>query len=161
VIIIPNNEIMLRDIINYTTITEKIRVRIDIGIAYDADMQKAKKIMQQAADSAGWVAKSPPPKVVLRNFGESSVDLQLRVWIANPRKRMDTISYITDKVKELFDEQGVEIPYPKRDVYVTEKAKIDSKFKLPCQSPDLYWLISGIRRMALDARCRNSIDFIK
>jgi small-conductance mechanosensitive channel len=88
-------------------------------------MQKAKKIMLQAADSAGWVAKSPPPKVVVRNFGESSVDLQLRVWIANPRKRMDTISYITDKVKELFDEQGVEIPYPKRDVYVTQKAKID------------------------------------
>jgi small-conductance mechanosensitive channel len=118
VIIIPNNEIMLRDIINYTTITEKIRVRIDIGIAYDANMQKAKNIMLQAADSAGWVAKEPPPKVVVRNLGESSVDLQLRVWIANPRKRMDTISFITDKVKELFDEQGVEIPYPKRDVYV-------------------------------------------
>jgi len=121
VIIIPNNEIMLRDIINYTTITEKIRVRIDIGIAFDADMKKAKTIMLQAADSAAWVAKNPPPKVVVRNFGESSVDLQLRVWIANPRKRMDTISYITDKVKELFDEQGVEIPYPKRDIYVKGK----------------------------------------
>jgi small-conductance mechanosensitive channel len=121
VIIIPNNEIMLRDIINYTTITEKIRVRIDIGIAYDAEMQKAKNIMLQAADSVGWVAKDPPPKVVVRNFGESSVDLQLRVWIENPRKRMDTISYITDKVKELFDEQGVEIPYPKRDIYIKGK----------------------------------------
>jgi small-conductance mechanosensitive channel len=121
VIIIPNNEIMLRDIINYTTISEKIRVRIDIGIAFDADMKKAKNIMLQAADSAGWVEKDPPPKVVVRNFGESSVDLQLRVWIANPRKRMDTISYITDKVKELFDEQGVEIPYPKRDIYVKER----------------------------------------
>ena len=121
VIIIPNNEIMLRDIINYTTITEKIRVRIDIGIAYDAEMQKAKNIMLQAADSAGWVAKDPPPKVVVRNFGESAVDLQLRVWIENPRKRMDTVSYITDKVKELFDEQGVEIPYPKRDIYVKGK----------------------------------------
>jgi small-conductance mechanosensitive channel len=121
VIIIPNNEIMLRDIINYTTITEKIRVRIDIGIAYDAEMQKAKDIMLQAADSVGWVAKDPPPKVVVRNFGESSVDLQLRVWIENPRKRMDTISYITDKVKELFDEQGVEIPYPKRDIYIKGK----------------------------------------
>ncbi|MCP4629123.1 MAG: mechanosensitive ion channel [bacterium] len=59
--------------------------------------------------------------MVVRNLGESSVDLQLRVWIANPRKRMDTISFITDKVKELFDEQGVEIPYPKRDVYVKGK----------------------------------------
>jgi small-conductance mechanosensitive channel len=121
VIIIPNNEIMLRDIINYTTISDKIRVRIDIGIAYDADMQKAKKIMLQAADSADWVSKAPPPKVVVRNFGEFTVDLQLRVWIANARKRMDTISYITDKVKEIFDEQGVEIPYPKRDIYIKGK----------------------------------------
>jgi small-conductance mechanosensitive channel len=67
------------------------------------------------------VAKDPPPKVVVRNFAESAVDLQLRVWIENPRKRMDTVSYITDKVKELFDEQGVEIPYPKRDIYVKGK----------------------------------------
>ena len=118
VIIIPNNEIMLRDIINYTTISEKIRVRIDIGIAYDADMQKAKNIILQVADSTEWVSKEPPPKVVVRKFGESAVDLQLRVWINDARRRMSTISYITDRVKSSFDEQGIEIPYPKRDVYV-------------------------------------------
>jgi small-conductance mechanosensitive channel len=118
VIIIPNNEIMLRDIINYTTISEKIRVRINIGIAYDADMQKAKNIILEVADSTEWVSNDPPPKVVVRKFGESAVDLQLRVWIHDARRRMSTISYITDRVKSSFDEQGIEIPYPKRDVYV-------------------------------------------
>ena len=118
VIIIPNNEIMLRDIINYTAISEKIRVRINIGIAYDADIQKAKDIILKVADSTEWVSKTPLPKVVVRNFGESSVDLQLRVWIDDARKRMDTISYITDRTKAAFDEQGVEIPYPKRDIYI-------------------------------------------
>ena len=118
VIIIPNNEIMLRDIINYTAISEKIRVRINIGIAYDTDIQKAKDIILQVADSTEWVSKTPLPKVVVRNFGESSVDLQLRVWIDDARKRMDTISYITDRTKAAFDEQGVEIPYPKRDIYI-------------------------------------------
>jgi small-conductance mechanosensitive channel len=121
VIIIPNNEIMLRDIINYTTITEKIRVRINIGIAYDADMQLAKDIILKVADSAAWVAKHPPAAVVVKNFGDSSVDLQLRVWIDDARKRMHTISYITDRVKTAFDEQGVEIPYPKRDIYIKGK----------------------------------------
>ena len=121
VIIIPNNEIMLRDIINYTTITEKIRVRINIGIAYDADMQMAKDIILKVADSAAWVAKHPPAAVVVKNFGDSSVDLQLRVWIDDARKRMHTISYITDRVKTVFDEQGVEIPYPKRDIYIKGK----------------------------------------
>ena len=118
VIIIPNNEIMLRDIINYTTISEQIRVRINIGIAYDADMQLAKDIIVKVANSADWVAKQPPPKVVVRHFGESAVDLQLRVWIHDARQRMNTISYITDRVKSAFDQHGVEIPYPKRDVYV-------------------------------------------
>jgi small-conductance mechanosensitive channel len=118
VIIIPNNEIMLRDIINYTTISEKIRVRINIGIAYDANVQQAKDIILQVAATAKWVSADPPPKVVVRNFGESSVDLQLRVWIADARRRMDTISYITDRIKAAFDEQGIEIPYPKRDIYI-------------------------------------------
>ena len=87
---------MVRDIINYTTITEKIRLRINIGIAYDADMQTAKDIILNVADSAEWVAKEPPPVVVVRNFGDSSVDLQLRGWIDDARKRMRTISTITE-----------------------------------------------------------------
>ena len=125
VIIIPNNEIMLRDIINYTTISEKIRVRINIGIAYDADMQKAKSIILEVADSTEWVANDPPPKVVVRKFGESAVDLQLRVWIHDARRRMSTISHITDRVKSSFDEQGIEIPYPKRDVYVKTGSPVE------------------------------------
>jgi len=121
VIIIPNNEIMKRDIVNYTIITSKIRVRVNIGVAYDTDIEKAKNAIIQTAQSADWISKEPPPRVVVRNFGESSVDLQLRVWINDARKRMDTISYITDKVKETFDKLGIEIPYPKRDIIITQK----------------------------------------
>jgi small-conductance mechanosensitive channel len=122
VIIIPNNEIMLRDIINYTIISEDIRLRINIGIAYDADLQKAKHAILKVAQATEGVADDPPPKVVVRNFGESSVDLQLRVWIHDARRRMDTISYITDKIKEVFDTEGIEIPYPKRDIIITHKS---------------------------------------
>jgi len=121
IIIIPNNEIMKRDIVNYTIISTKIRVRINLGIGYDADIAKAKDLIVEVAASADWISKEPPPVVVVKNFGESSVDLQLRVWIKNARKRMDTISYITDKVKEAFDKGGIEIPYPKRDITITNK----------------------------------------
>ena len=121
VIVIPNNEIMKRDIINYTIISSKIRVRINIGLAYDANLPKAKKIILDIADGIEWIATEPKPKVVVRLFGESSVDLQVRVWIKNARKRMDTISEITDRVKEAFDRQGIEIPYPKRDITITHR----------------------------------------
>jgi small-conductance mechanosensitive channel len=127
VIIIPNNEIMKRDIVNYTIMTSKIRVRINIGVAYDADLKKAKALISKVAESADWVAKDPPPKVVVRNFGESSVDLQLRVWIEDARKRMDVIDAITDEVKEAFDREGIEIPYPKRDINI--------KYVSPAETP--------------------------
>ncbi|MBW1797193.1 MAG: mechanosensitive ion channel family protein [Deltaproteobacteria bacterium] len=119
VIIIPNNEIMMRDIINYTTITKEIRVRIPIGIAYDADIKKAKALIIKVALELDWAMREPAPKVVVRNFGESAVDLQARIWISNPRRRMDTISHVTDRVKEVFQEEGIEIPYPKRDILVS------------------------------------------
>jgi small-conductance mechanosensitive channel len=121
VIIIPNNEIMKRDIVNYTIISTNIRVRINVGVAYDADIEKAKKLVLDVAKAVDWISTSPAPKVVVRNFGESSVDLQLRVWIHDARKRMDTISYLTDKIKTAFDQHGVEIPYPKRDITITQR----------------------------------------
>ncbi len=118
VIVIPNNQIMTRDIINYTAITKEIRVRVPIGIAYEADVNKAKEAIIKVCLEMDWVLRDPPPKVVVRSFGESSVNLQARAWISDPRRRMDTISYITDHVKEVFQEEGIEIPYPKRDIYI-------------------------------------------
>ena len=116
VIVIPNNKIMTRDIINYTLISDKIRVRINVGIAYNADIRKASDVLIALAKTVTWVSEAPAPKVVVRNFGDSAVDLQLRVWINDARKRMSTISDITDKIKTAFDAEGIEIPFPKRDV---------------------------------------------
>ncbi|MDY7036454.1 MAG: mechanosensitive ion channel family protein [Thermodesulfobacteriota bacterium] len=118
VIVIPNNEIMMRDIINYTSITKEIRVRIPIGIAYDANIQKAKEIIAQVSLELDWVMRDPGPRVVVKNFGDSAVNLEARIWISRPRKRMDTISHITDRVKEVFQQEGIEIPFPKRDIYI-------------------------------------------
>jgi len=123
VIVIPNNEIMKRDIVNYTLISTSIRVRINIGVAYDTDIERAKALILKASTELAWVLDDPPPKVVVRNFGESSVDLQLRVWINDARQRMNTISAITDRVKAIFDAEKIEIPYPKRDIHITHSSE--------------------------------------
>lgn len=127
VVIIPNNEIMIRDIINYTTINSKIRVRINIGVAYDSDMEKAKEAILKVARQVEWISDEPEPKVVVRNFGAFAVELQLRIWIQDARKRMDTISFITDKVKSIFEIEGIEIPYPKRDLYIKKESDAAGK----------------------------------
>jgi MscS family membrane protein len=118
VVVIPNNEIMLRDIINYTAGSEEIRVRIPIGVAYDVDIKKAKEVIEKVSFELDWVMRNPPPKVVVKSFGDSSVNLEARVWISNPRKRIDTIDHVTDRVKQVFQEEGIEIPFPKRDIYI-------------------------------------------
>jgi small-conductance mechanosensitive channel len=118
VVVIPNNEIMLRDIINYTAGSEEIRVRIPIGVAYDVDIKKAKEVIEKVSFELDWVMRDPPPKVVVKSFGDSAVNLEARVWISNPRKRIDTIDHVTDRVKQVFQEEGIEIPFPKRDIYI-------------------------------------------
>jgi small-conductance mechanosensitive channel len=124
VIIIPNNEIMMRDIINYTTISTNIRVRIPIGVSYDTDISRAKSAILEVAKTAEWIQKDPSPIVVVRQFGESSVDLEVRVWIKDARRRMDTISFMTDNIKEIFDKEGIEIPYPKRDINIVSAGSV-------------------------------------
>jgi small-conductance mechanosensitive channel len=118
IFVIPNNEIMKRDIVNYTASGDNIRLRIPISIAYDADPQKAKKIVRAVALEIDGVLSSPEPQVIIRNFAESAVDLQLRVWIADARQRRAIGDLITDRVKQEFDRAGVEIPYAKRDLYI-------------------------------------------
>jgi small-conductance mechanosensitive channel len=82
---------MTRDIINYSAMSDRIRVRINVGVAYDSKIEKAKSLVIAVARELDWVLASSAPKVVMRNFGESSVEMQLRVWINNARKRMNTI----------------------------------------------------------------------
>lgn len=118
IFVIPNNQIMQRDIINWTASGDSIRVRIPIGIAYDADPAKAKEIIKRVALEVDGVMSDPEPQVIIRNFGESSVDLQLRVWIVDARQRRAIMDEITDRVKTAFNRAGVEIPYTKRDIYI-------------------------------------------
>ncbi|VEN75242.1 conserved membrane hypothetical protein [Candidatus Desulfarcum epimagneticum] len=116
VIIIPNNEIMKRDIVNYTILSRLIRIRVDVGISYDSDIAMAKEIVLNAATSAEGVMADPAPRVFAKGFGDSSIDIQAIVWIDDARKKMDATSFIIENIKKEFDKQGIEIPYPKRDV---------------------------------------------
>ena len=123
IVIVPNNEIMRRDIINYTASGEDIRLRIPIGIAYDADTTLAKDLILKAMNEIPGIKLKPEPVVIVRSFGASSVDLEARPWIDEARRRRAIGDEVTERVKELFDEHGVEIPYPKRDIYVRSSAE--------------------------------------
>lgn len=118
VVVVPNNLIMQRDIVNYTASGPHIRLRIPIAIAYEADVERAKRLIREAADQTEGVKPDPEPVVIVRSFGASEVNLQLRVWISDARNRRAVADSITERLIVSFEENGIEIPYPKRDIYV-------------------------------------------
>ncbi len=118
VILIPNNEIMRRDIVNYSASGAHIRLRIPFGIAYDANVSRAKALILESVEGVEGVQSDPDPVVIVRAFGDSAVNLELRVWIRDARDRRIVADQITERVKGTFDREGIEIPYPKRDVYL-------------------------------------------
>jgi len=118
VVVVPNNEIMRRDIINYTMSGSNIRLRIPIDVEYETDLPRAKEVILEVARSTGGVTADPPPVVIVRAFGASEVKLQLRVWIDDARRRRAIADEITARVLERFAAAGIAMPYPKRDIYV-------------------------------------------
>ena len=118
VVVVPNNEIMRRDIINYTMSGDDIRLRIPFSCAYESDIERAKALLVEAAREVQGVKLDPAPIVIVRGFGPSEVNLQLRVWIMEARSRRRIADEITEKAMVAFAGAGVEIPYPKRELYI-------------------------------------------
>ena len=120
VVVVPNNEIMRRDIINYTMSGQDIRLRIPFSCAYEADIDRAKVLLKEAAHEVEGVKLEPAPIVIVRGFGPSEINLQLRVWIQEARNRRRIADEITEKAMIKFAAAGIEIPYPKRELYIKQ-----------------------------------------
>jgi small conductance mechanosensitive channel len=123
-IVIPNSMINNETIINSTLVEEKVCMFIELGIALDADMDKAISIMQDEAmkhklyiDNRTEQEKAKgDPAVVVRVMGFTDAAIQLRayVWARNPNDGFDIKCDLHKTVKTRFDKEGVEIPYPRR-----------------------------------------------
>ncbi len=118
VVVVPNNEIMQRDIINYTMSGDDIRLRIPFSVAYESDIDRAKALLKETARQVEGVKLDPEPIVIVRGFGPSEVNLQLRVWILRARERRRIADEITGRAVAAFTEAGLEIPYPRRELYI-------------------------------------------
>jgi small-conductance mechanosensitive channel len=101
----------------------KMRVRCDVQCSYDADLEQVCDVLMQIADEEDLVCQYPSPRVRVRGFAESGINIQLMGWINRPedRGRVTHILYI--KIHQAFREAGLEIPYPKRDIAITGWSK--------------------------------------
>jgi small-conductance mechanosensitive channel len=119
--LIPNEDLMTREVENWSYSSRDVRIHIPVGVGYDCDLGLAQRLMIEAARASERVLKAPSPNVWLREFGESSVDHEILVWIADPESGVGNVqSEILNRLWQLFQEHGIQIPYPQRDVHVKD-----------------------------------------
>ena len=117
-VIIPNSDFVSGQVINWTLGDPKIRVHIPIGVAYGSDVQLVTKLLMEIAREHPDVLDEPAPEVWFNEFGDSSLNFELLIWISSPRIRKRVTSDINYAIEAAFREHGVEIPFPQQDVYV-------------------------------------------
>jgi len=99
---------------------EKYRLRVKIGVAYGSDIDQVKAILLEVALSEIAVCRKPEPRVRFRNFGNSSLDIELLCWVENPEVRGRVLDALNTTIYKRFNTEGIEIPYSKHDVFIKE-----------------------------------------
>ena len=117
--LIPNEDLITQRVINWSFTDNLVRVRVPIGVSYGSDPHQCIQLILNATNSVERILKSPEPRCLLNGFGDSSVDLELRMWIADPSNGVGSVrSEVLLKVWETFKENGIEIPFPQRDLHI-------------------------------------------
>ena len=112
---IPNETLIKSEV---TTVTRFPIRRLDImvGVAYKEDLKKVRTVLDEVANKNPLCLEEPKPLYIFQGFGESSLDIQYSVW-AKREKFLDLKNSIHEEIKNAFDEQGIEIPFPHRTLY--------------------------------------------
>ncbi|WP_075349717.1 mechanosensitive ion channel domain-containing protein [Algoriphagus marinus] len=116
-IILPNGDLLSQSLINWTLSDKKRRVELFIGVAYDSDIEKVKALIEKELENER-IMKVPAPKVLLQNFGDSSVDFRLLFWVESFDFWIDIRAEVMSGIFKTFAENKIEIPFPKRDLYL-------------------------------------------
>ena len=116
IIIIPNAKLSGDNIINYSAQTRR-RVDMTVGVAYDADLSKVRDVLKDIISKESRVHADPEPLIAVAELADNSVNFVVRVWT-------DTSDYwgvkfaMTETIKNRFDEAGIGIPFPQRDIHI-------------------------------------------
>ena len=128
-IIVPNSEFINSAVINWSHNDRRVRFKIPIGVSYNEDPERVRKIVLEAAKEHSGVLESPAPDLWFEGYGDSSLDFKLNVWTSDFIQRPGVLkkSVILCRFQE-FKEHNIEIPFPQRDLHLKSgwKEKIDN-----------------------------------
>lgn len=122
-IIVPNSDLISKEVINWTHDDRSGRLRIPVGVAYGSDIELVRSILLKVAMAHPKVLKDekhPKPKVLFRNFGDSSLDFMLVCHIQNITERFDVETDLRSQIDAEFRTANINIPFPQRDVHIIQ-----------------------------------------
>ncbi len=117
--LIPNETLISERVENWTHSNNQTRIKADVGVHYKTDVKKAMELCVEAAQETERVLSNPEARCLLLEFGDSSVNLQLRFWISDAHNGVQNVkSAVMLRIWEKFHENDIEIPYPQRDLHL-------------------------------------------
>ncbi len=122
-IIVPNGHLVSNDVINWTFSDKMRRIEVKVGVEYGCNVSQVKEILLSCANADDRILSKPEPAVIFRDFGESSLDFELRCWTSNFDLWFTISSELRYAINKAFEENKITIPFPQRDIYIkTPKA---------------------------------------
>ncbi len=126
-ILVPNEDLITNRVINWTFSNASARIEIEIGVSYHSDIELAHALILQAAREHPRCAKTPEPACFLRAFGDSSVNFTLHFWVDDVTQgRWPTQSEVMFVIWRKFKENGIEIPFPQRDLHIRSDTRLNA-----------------------------------
>ncbi|WP_348655487.1 mechanosensitive ion channel domain-containing protein [uncultured Roseivirga sp.] len=127
-VIVPNSEFINQRVINWSHNDRSIRFHVPVGVSYNEDPAKIKKILLDVAAGHPDVLKKPAPDVLFLEYADSSLNFDLMIWTSTYINRPKVlISQLYFEIFEKFKEHGVEIPFPQRDLHIRSGWPSDAK----------------------------------
>lgn len=119
--IVPNETLVITTVLNHSSTTRELRIGIALQIAFNADVDRAIAIMEDAARTEPRVMQDGPtaPTAFLAGFGDSGINLELGLWLRDPENgQLALRSAVNRRILAAFSAAGIEIPFPRRDVRI-------------------------------------------
>ena len=117
-VIIPNSNMISQKLENWTKTDTVVRVDATIGVAYGSNIQQVHEILRHQVAIHEAVLDDPEPRTFLIEFADSAVNFRVLYWVGEPGNRFSSLSEVLEGIYLEFEKQGVEIPFPQRDIWM-------------------------------------------
>ncbi len=128
-VLIPNSNLLSDTITNWTLNDNIGRLDINVGVAYGSDMELVKEVLLNTAAEHPKLRRFPVPRVLFRDFGDSSLDMTLRFFLININDRHQVASDIRFAIDKAFRDNNINIPFPQRDLHLKDTILRDSELR--------------------------------